>query len=138
MNKKNLRETGSLFERLAGSFLEKQGLQILEYNYRCPRSEIDIVARDGDTIVFCEVKSRAAQNSVPPCSVDDLKLVNTSETTGALEAVNTKKQLRISHAALVYLTAHGLLDTPCRFDVIGMVGNSVTWIKNAFDYITGV
>lgn len=138
MNKKNLRAAGSHFERLAGSFLEKQGLQVLEYNYRCSRAEIDIIARDGAILVFCEVKSRTAADGAVPRSADELTLVDTNATVSALEAVNAHKQAQISRAALVYLTAHGGTDLPCRFDVIGITGNKLTWIKNAFDYITGV
>lgn len=118
MNTENLHETGKYYERLAGTFLEKQGLQILEYNYRCRRAEIDIVAKDGDTLVFCEVKSRSQGDP--------------------LEAVNRRKQLRISYAALSYITRSGCSDMCCRFDVIGITGDQISWIKNAFDYITGV
>lgn len=138
MNKKNLRATGRHFERLAGIFLEKQGLQVLEYNYRCSRAEIDIIAKDGNVLVFCEVKSRSVADGSVPHSADELTLVDTNETVSALEAVNAHKQTQISRAALFYLTTHGWNDVSCRFDVIGIAGRRLTWIKNAFDYITGV
>lgn len=138
MKRKNLRATGRHFERLAGNFLAKQGLQILEYNYRCARAEIDIIARDGNCLVFCEVKSRVDSSGALPECADDLILADSPETTGALEAVTPHKQAQISRAALYYLTAHGMTDAPCRFDVIGITGRRLTWIKNAFDYTKGV
>ena len=55
----NKREVGASHEKLAGAYLETQGYLILEYNFRSRRSEIDIVARDGEYLVFVEVKYRA-------------------------------------------------------------------------------
>lgn len=57
-NEKNRRRTGTKYEKIAGEFLEKQGYRILEYNFRCRYAEIDIVAKDGEYLVFCEVKFR--------------------------------------------------------------------------------
>ena len=54
------RKTGAEYEQKAGAYLEGQGYEILEYNYRCRTGEIDIVARDGEYLVFCEVKYRAS------------------------------------------------------------------------------
>ena len=53
--RKNNRETGSYYERLAGAYLEQEGYEILEYNYRCKTGEIDIIAREAGYLVFCEV-----------------------------------------------------------------------------------
>ena len=50
---------GTAYEKLAGAYLEQQGYEILEYNYRCRMGEIDIVARQGGYLVFVEVKYRA-------------------------------------------------------------------------------
>lgn len=148
MNNTNSRKTGKYYERLAGTFLEKQGYQILQYNYRCSRAEIDIIAKHKDTLVFCEVKSRTAKGTKAAPDVFDtatlqkavktLEIVDTFETVSALEAVNARKQLQISRAALHYLTVNRCSNVNCRFDVIGITGNKITWIKNAFDYITGV
>ena len=55
----NNRRKGSIREHLAAAYLAEQGLEILEYNYRTARGEIDLVARDGDTYLFCECKWRA-------------------------------------------------------------------------------
>lgn len=57
-NKKNQRSVGARYEQIAGKYLEQQGYQILQYNYHCRQGEIDIIARDGEYLVFCEVKYR--------------------------------------------------------------------------------
>lgn len=113
--KKNLRRTGTDYEKAAGGYLESIGYEILEYNYRCRLGEIDIVAKDGEYIVFCEVKYRADQRKGTP-----------------LEAVDTRKQNIIFRCAMYYLTTRRLSDVPCRFDVIGIEDTKVTHIKNAF------
>lgn len=114
---KNRRYTGTKYEKTAGKFLERQGYQILEYNFRCRYSEIDIVAKDGNVLVFCEVKYRTE-----------------GSTADALEAVSIKKQERLSAAALYYMMKNGNPDIPCRFDVVGIAGNQISLRKNAFDY----
>ena len=114
------RKTGAEYEQKAGAYLEGQGYEILEYNYRCRTGEIDIVARDGEYLVFCEVKYRADAGCGHP-----------------EEAVDTRKQRRISKCALYYLTCHGLADQACRFDVVSFEGDTVTLYSNAFDYIEG-
>ena len=118
--KRNLRKTGGEYEKIAGAYLEKMGYQILEYNFRCRYAEIDIVAKDGDVLVFCEVKYRSGKDA------------DTS-----LEAVDFRKQKKISRAALYYLFRYGSEEVQCRFDVIGSTDQKITLIKNAFDY-TGV
>ena len=55
----NKRKTGAVYEQKAAEYLEKAGCRILEMNYRCRAGEIDIVARDGRYVVFCEVKYRS-------------------------------------------------------------------------------
>lgn len=115
--KKNKRQTGAYYEQEAGRYLEQMGYEILEYNYRCRFGEIDIVAKDGEYVVFCEVKYRADGRKGNP-----------------LEAVDVRKQKVIFRCAMYYLTEHHLEDVPCRFDVIGIQGKDgkVTYIKNAF------
>ena len=119
--KKNKRQTGAYYEQAAGRYLEQLGYEILEYNYRCRSGEIDIIAKDGAYVVFCEVKYRADSRKGDP-----------------LEAVDTRKQNVIFRCAMYYLAEHHLNDVPCRFDVIGiqgkdgMKGAEVTYIKNAF------
>ena len=113
----NKRELGSAYERLAGTYLENQGYEILEYNVYSRSGEIDIVARDGAYIVFVEVKYRSDDKYGEP-----------------LEAVSFSKQRTISKCALSYLKKHRLWDVPVRFDVIGILGNEITLIKNAFEF----
>lgn len=113
--KRNRRQTGTDYERAAGFYLEQMGWEILEYNYRCRSAEIDIVAREGEYLVFCEVKYRSDGRKGDP-----------------LEAVDVRKQQRIRRAALYYITEHGKNDTPCRFDVIGIQGTRITHIRDAF------
>ena len=59
MTDMNRRETGSRYEKQAAVYLEQKGYEILEMNFRCRRGEIDLVARDGEYLVFVEVKYRA-------------------------------------------------------------------------------
>ena len=91
------------------------GYEILEYNYRCRSGEIDIIAKDGGCLVFCEVKYRSGRGKGTP-----------------LEAVDYRKQQTIFRCASHYLTGKRLSGIPCRFDVIGIEGTAVTHIKNAF------
>ena len=112
---KNKRLTGTKYEHLAGKFLESEGFEIISYNYHGPHGEIDIIALDGDYIVFCEVKYRKKGHRYD-----------------SLRAVDKKKQQRIISCARFYLLKNKLKDVPCRFDVIGIEGNKIIHIKNAF------
>ena len=114
----NTRKTGEAYEKIAGEFLKKKGYQILEYNFRCRYSEIDIVAADGEYLVFCEVKYRCG--NVP---------------VHALEAGDHRKHTRISKASLFYITKNNRQEVPCRFDVIGIKDQELVHIENAFEYI---
>ena len=104
--RRNNRETGSYYERMAGVYLTEKGYEILEYNYRCRLGEIDIIARDGDYLVFCEVKYRA-----------------------------DAKQRVISKSALYYMTVNGIDEIPCRFDVVSIEDDRIILYQNAFDYV---
>ncbi len=115
---KNNREVGSCYERLAGAYLEQEGYKVLEYNYRCKPGEIDIIAKDGEYLVFCEVKYRTDDKKGHP-----------------YEAVNPAKQRVISKCALYYMTVNGIDDVPCRFDVVSIENHTVTLYRDAFDYI---
>ena len=114
---KNKRSVGTAYEQIAGRVLEQQGYEILEYNYRCKTGEIDLIARDGEYLVFCEVKYR-----------------RTEDTGNPLEAVGIRKQRVIAKCAMYYLMDHpDLDDIPCRFDVVGILGDKVKVVKNAFE-----
>lgn len=92
-------------ETAAAKFLKRLGYRILERGYDSPLGEIDIIAIDGRTIVFIEVKTRSSAEAGHPA-----------------DAVDATKQRRMTQAALAYLKAHNLLQTPARFDVV-----AVTW-----------
>ncbi len=115
--KYNKREIGARREREAGAYLEGLGYRIVRYNFRCRTGAVDIIACDGDCLVFCEVKYRAGSAKGHP-----------------LEAVGTGKQKTISRCASYYLVSEHLGDVPCRFDVVGIEGKEITLIKNAFEY----
>lgn len=115
----NRRAVGTAYERQAGNYLEEQGYRILEYNFRCRSGEIDIIARDGEYLVFVEVKYRRNVKSGDP-----------------LEAVDYKKQRIISRTASYYCLTHSYGETtPCRFDVVAILGEEISVIKNAFEYV---
>ncbi len=111
----NNRKVGTDYEQAVGYYLEQQGYLILEYNYRCRLGEIDVIAVDGEYLVFCEVKYRQSNSKGSP-----------------LEAVDVRKQRTIYQCASYYLTVHKMNDMPCRFDVIGIEGSRITHIKDAF------
>lgn len=112
----NKRQTGSGYEKIAAAYLIQQGLEIVAYNYRNRRAEIDLVARDKDYLVFVEVKYRSSLHSGNPA-----------------EAVDAQKQSRIRHAARYYLYSNGLGEgQACRFDVISILGDDITWYQDAF------
>lgn len=114
----NNRRIGEKYEKQAAEFLQRQGLVIIERNYRCKLGEIDLIAQDGTYYVFVEVKYR-----------------NGSVSGFAAEAVTKQKQKRISQVAVHYLTVHcHCLDLPCRFDVVGIDGEKVRWIRDAFEF----
>ncbi|QXE90620.1 YraN family protein [Geomonas subterranea] len=112
---------GGTGESIAATFLKGQGFKIVECNFRCPCGEIDIVARDGRTIVFVEVKCRKNDNYGPPQL-----------------AVTPFKQRQISKAALVWLSRKKLYDAEARFDVVAIMLHEhdlpdIEHIRNAFD-----
>jgi putative endonuclease len=94
---------GVIGEDLAARALERRGYAILERRYRTDRGEIDIVAQDGETLVFVEVKARADQ-----------------EFGSAAECVTPAKQRRVARMAVEYLASHRVGDRPCRFDVVAI------------------
>jgi putative endonuclease len=110
---------GKIGEDLACRELERRGYAIVARRYRRRGGELDIVARDGATIVFVEVKTRDGR-----------------WFGGAAEAVTGLKRRRIVHLALEYLMRHRLSECPCRFDVVSIqleAGRPIIEIyRNAF------
>lgn len=116
-SRQNRRRIGSVYEEQAAKYLESRGLRITERNFRCRTGEIDLIARDGEYVVFVEVKYRSTECAGNP-----------------LEAVDREKQRTISRVARRYLLSrYHSLDVPCRFDVVGFEGDEILWVKDAFD-----
>jgi putative endonuclease len=90
-------------EQVAAQFLERQGMVIIERNWRCDIGEIDIVARDAGTLVICEVKTRSTAGRGAP-----------------LEAISARKVRRLRRLALRWLEAHCVYAPRLRFDAIGV------------------
>ena len=112
--------TGKKGEDIACSYLKSRGYRIVERNYKCPLGEIDIVARDGDAIVFVEVKSRKSEEFGDPQL-----------------AVGQKKQKKVSRISLTYLKDKNLYPCNARFDVVAIKmlpdGSTIELIQNAFE-----
>lgn len=97
-------DLGNWGENLAARYLEASGLTVLDRQWRCRQGEIDIVARDGETLVVCEVKTR------------------TSEAFGTpLAAVTPAKVRRLRRLAGAWLEAHDVRTGDVRLDVIGIL-----------------
>jgi len=111
----NNRRTGAFYEEKAASYLQEQGFVLLERNYRIRTGEIDIIAREGQTICFIEVKYRSSLKFGRPC-----------------EAVTPKKQKTIRRTGEYWLMGHHLTQSFCRFDVIEFCQNRINLIRNAF------
>jgi putative endonuclease len=94
---------GYLGERAAEKFLRRRGYKIVARGSRLPSGELDLVAVDGRTVVFVEVKTRSSRQFGHP-----------------EEAVDENKRRRVTRAALAYLKRHGLLEYHSRFDVVAL------------------
>lgn len=112
----NKRRAGALGEDLACAYLKGRGYRILERNYTRPTGEIDIIARDGETIAFIEVKARATVRYGQPA-----------------EAVTPAKRAHILRTALIYISERDLTDAPLRFDIIEVLSGEINHILAAFD-----
>jgi len=95
---------GRLGEGLAAELLVGSGMELVDQNWRCPLGEIDIIARDGDTIVFCEVKTRRGTGYGPPAA-----------------AVVWAKQQRLRRLAAEWLRTTGHHARNIRFDVVSVL-----------------
>ena len=97
------RDTGILGEKLAGNFLKKRSYRIIETNYRCPQGEIDIVARQKDTLAFIEVRTKTSLEFGSP-----------------EESITPTKKKRMRAAALHYQQTHSNLPQLWRIDVVAV------------------
>ncbi len=117
------KELGNKGEEIAANFLKKQGYQIIERNYQARMGEMDIVAGEGKSIVFVEVKTRrSADFGLPE------------------EALSYDKRRRLTKLALGYLAYHKIKDKNCRFDVVSILIDGdrvkdIRLIKNAFEAV---
>lgn len=106
---------GGQGERLAEQFLLKKGLSLVERSYRCKIGQIDLVMRDGETLVFIEVKNRS-----------------TSAFGAPEEAVDGRKQRKLARLAQAFLQHRRVGDVPVRFDVIAILGGEIRHLPDAF------
>ena len=95
--------TGGYGERQAASYLVELGMVVLDRNWRCELGELDLVLRDGDVLVFCEVKTRA-----------------TAAFGSPLESVTPAKVARLRRLAARWVAEHGLRVPELRLDVVGV------------------
>jgi putative endonuclease len=95
---------GQYGERVAERYLVEAGLVVLDRNWRCPLGEIDIVARDGDALVVCEVKTRSSAAFGHP-----------------LEAVSAAKAARLRRLALAWVEVHGVRPAQIRIDLVAVL-----------------
>ena len=110
---------GAQAEQTAARFLQKQGLRLVQANYRCRFGEIDLILKDGDTLVFTEVRMRSSQGF-----------------GGAAASIDARKQAKLVRTAQHFLAS--LPSTPpCRFDAVLMTTpegvGGIEWVKNAFE-----
>lgn len=106
---------GNISESVAVGYLKNCGYKNIITNFKCNIGEIDIIAREDNVLVFVEVKYRKNNIFGMP-----------------REAVNYQKQQKIRRVALSYMKKHGLMDSPCRFDVLEILGDQITLIKDCF------
>lgn len=107
---------GAQAERLAAQYLQRKGLALVETNFRCRFGEIDLILREGETLIFAEVRQR-----------------RNNDYGGAAASIDSHKQRRLILTAQHYLS--GLPHTPpCRFDAVLLdAAENVEWVKNAFE-----
>jgi putative endonuclease len=119
------KELGAKGEEIALRYLKSRGYRILERNYRIKFGEIDIIAEQGDNLVFIEVKTRSDNHFGSP-----------------FESVTTQKQKQLSKVALEYISKQDWHNRPARFDVVGIElqegentfqNAAIELLQNAFD-----
>lgn len=108
-------EQGRQWENTAQLYLQRHGLVLIEANFRCKLGEIDLVMQDGATLVFVEVRQRAAGAQV-----------------SAAASISPAKVRRVLRAAQCYLQRYPRTP-PCRIDVVAIDGGQVAWLKSAIE-----
>ena len=117
--KTNNKTIGNLGEKIASDYLVHEGYNIMESNFRHKTGEIDLICKDGEYIVFIEVKTRNSNYYGEPA-----------------EAVDYRKRLKITRTAELYIMKKKLVNTNFRFDIVEIMLSKDTYkinlIKNAF------
>ncbi len=106
---------GDAGEERALRYLEKQGLKLVERNFRCKGGEIDLIMQDGGMLTFVEVRKRAGAGF-----------------GGAAASVTPRKQARLVIAAQTFLQRYRM-PPACRFDVVAIDGDQMEWLRNAIE-----
>ncbi|VVC82057.1 YraN family protein [Sideroxydans sp. CL21] len=107
---------GAQAEQVAAQFLQKNGLRLIQRNFRCRFGEIDLILRDGETLIFAEVRQRSR-----------------GDFGGAAASIDAHKQRRLILTAQHYLASLPRIP-PCRFDAVLLdAADNVEWVKNAFE-----
>lgn len=107
--------SGAAAEDQAADYLQRQGLRLLARNWRCRLGELDLIMRDGETLVFVEVRSRAS-----------------AAFGGAGASITPAKQAKLIRAAEHFLLRQAHRGA-CRFDAILIEGDKLQWLRNAFE-----
>ncbi|WP_028452097.1 YraN family protein [Chitinilyticum aquatile] len=110
-----MNDKGAAAEQAAAEFLRRAGLSIVERNWQCRRGEIDLIAREGETLVFVEVRARASRRF-----------------GGAAASIGQAKRAKLLTAAQTYLSSLRVTP-PCRFDAVCFEGSEIIWLKNCLD-----
>jgi putative endonuclease len=108
---------GAQAEQHAARFLQRQGLKLVQQNYRCRYGEIDLIMQDGNTLVFAEVRLRSR-----------------SDFGGAAASINASKRVKLVRTAQHYLATLAHIP-PCRFDAVLLQAtddSNIEWLRNAF------
>jgi putative endonuclease len=112
------KQLGAYGEAVAARHLVEAGMVLLERNWRCSAGEIDLVLRDGRTLVFCEVKTRSSTAFGSP-----------------LESVGPEKAARLRRLAALWIEAHGVRARDVRIDLVGVLQSATTTVV---DHVPGV
>jgi putative endonuclease len=113
-------DLGRLGEDLALKKIKSLGYKCIVRNYRCPLGEVDLIAKDGDTLVFIEIKTRRDRS-----------------LGYAKESINARKKRQLSKVALAYMKSHDVAEAKSRFDVVAVhireSMHEIEVVRNAFD-----
>ena len=107
---------GARAEQVAAQYLQQNGLRLVEANFRCRFGEIDLILREGETLIFAEVRQRSS-----------------GDFGGAAASIDAHKQRRLILTAQHYLATLPRIP-PCRFDAVLLdAADNIEWVKNAFE-----